>query len=63
MDFHVAEVKYVTFLHRLIQHTAAVHAYVSSRPSCFILGAMSVLGHVDFIWFHFRKRNEMKWKK
>ena len=26
------------------------------------LGAMTVLGHVVFIWFHFKKRNEMKEK-
>ena len=56
----MAQVKYVNFLHRLIQHTAAAHPYVSHRPSWFILGAMSALGHVVFFWFHFKKRNEMK---
>ena len=27
------------------------------------LGAMSALSHVVFIWFHFKKRNERKWKE
>ena len=30
--FMLAQVKYVIFLHRLILHTAAAHAYVSRRP-------------------------------
>ena len=34
MVFHVAQVKYVDFLHRA---SAAVHAYVSSRPRGFHL--------------------------
>ena len=28
-----------------------------------ILGSMSALGHVVFIWFHLQKQNEIKWKK
>ena len=32
MAFHVAQVKYVIFLHRLILHTAAPSAYVNPRP-------------------------------
>ena len=60
MAFHVARVKYVHFLHRLIKHTTAAYAYVSPRSSWLILGTMPVLGHVIFIWFHFKKRNEMK---
>ena len=38
-------------------------AYVSPQPLWFISGAMSVLSHVVFFWFHFKKRNEMKKKK
>ena len=62
MAFHVAQVKYVNFLDRLIWHTAAVHAHVSPRPSWFILSTMSALGQVVFIWFRFKKRSEMKKK-
>ena len=50
------------FLHRLIKHTASAHVYVSPWSSWFILGAMSPLGHVIFIWFRFKKRTEMKKK-
>ena len=60
MVFGVAKVKYVKFLHRLIKHTAAAHEYASLRHSRFILGAISVLGHMVFIRFHFEKRNEKK---
>ena len=60
LAFHVAQMKYVIFLHRLIQQTGAVHAYVSPQPSWFILGATSTLGQVIFIWFRFKLRNEMK---
>ena len=56
----MAQVKYVHFLHRLIKHTTAAHAYVSPRSSWLILGIMPVLGHVIFIRFHFKKTNEMK---
>ena len=52
--------KYVNFWHRF---TAAGYAYVSPRPSWLILSAISVLGHMYSIWFHFKKRNKMKWKK
>ena len=31
MAFHVAQVKHVDFLHRLIYHSAAAHAYISPR--------------------------------
>ena len=48
-SFHVLQVKNMNFLHRLMLHTAAAHAYVISRPLRFILGAMSILGHVVFI--------------
>ena len=63
MGFHVIQVKYVDFKPSLIQHNAAAHAYASPRPTWFILEAMSALDHVIFIWFHFKKRNEMKSKK
>ena len=56
----MAQVKYVILLHRLLQHTAAAHAYFSPRPSWFILGSMSALGHVACICFHFKKQNEIK---
>ena len=39
---------------------SAAHAYVSLPPSRFNLETMSALGHVVFIWFHFKKQNEMK---
>ena len=39
-----------------------MHVYVSLRPPWFVLGAMSALGHMVFIWFFFKKRNEMKEK-
>ena len=48
------------FLHCLTKHTVIVHAYVSPRLSWFILGAVSALDHMVFIWFHFKKQNEMK---
>ena len=60
IPFHVAQVKYVILLHRLLQHTAAAHVYFSPRPSWFILGSMSALGHVACICFHFKKQNEIK---
>ena len=41
MTFHMAQVKYVNFLHRLIKVFAAAHVYVSPRQSRFILDAMS----------------------
>ena len=44
MTFHVAQLKYVNFLDRLMWHTADMLAQVSPRPSWFILGAMSALG-------------------
>ena len=46
MAFHVAQVKHVIFLHRLILYTAAPSAYVNPRPKWFVLSAMSVLSHV-----------------
>ena len=36
--------------------------YISPCPSWFILGAVSALGRVVFICFHFKKQNEMKKK-
>ena len=46
MAFHVTQIKYVKFLHRLI--------FILLLRKC-----MSVLGHmVSFIWFHFKKRKE-----
>ena len=60
MVFHLAQVKYVILLHHLLQYNSAAHAYVSPRPSRFILSAMPALGDVVFIWFHFRKRKERK---
>ena len=60
MVFHLAQVKYVILLHRLLQYNSAAHAYISSRPSRFILGAMPALGDLVFIWFHFIKRKERK---
>ena len=39
-----------------------MHAYVSHRPSRFILGDMSALGRVVFIYFHIKKRSKMKKK-
>ena len=39
-----------------------MHAYVSPRPSWFILDAMSALEGVVFIWFRFKRQNEMKKK-
>ena len=41
-------------------NTAAAHAYVSPRPSWFILGAISALGHVVFSGFI--SKNEKKTK-
>ena len=32
MAFHVAQVKYMAFVHILIKHTAAALGYVSPRP-------------------------------
>ena len=58
MVFHLAQVKYVILLHHLLQYNSAAHAYVSPRPSGFILSAMPALGDVVFIWFHFKKQNE-----
>ena len=60
MVFHLAQVKYVILLHHLLQYNSAAHAYVSPRPSRFILSAMPALGDVVFIWFHFKKRKERK---
>ena len=60
MTFHMAQVKYVNFLHRLIKVFAAAHAYVSPRQSRFILDAMSWFDHVVFVWLCFKKRNEIK---
>ena len=57
MDFHVAQVKYVNFLHRLIYHTAAAHACASPQPSWFIIGTISTLSYLVFIWVRFKKRN------
>ena len=39
---------------------AAAHAYVSYWPPRFILGTISALGDVVFIWFYFKKRNFKK---
>ena len=39
-----------------------MHAYVSPRPSWFILGTMAALDHVVFIWFQFKEQKEMKKK-
>ena len=39
-----------------------MHAYVSPRPSWFILGTMGALDHVVFIWFQFKEQKEMKKK-
>ena len=36
------------------------HAYVSSRPSWLVSGAISALSNVVFIFFCFKKLNEMK---
>lgn len=60
MAFHMEQVNYVDFLHPLIDHSAAVHSFVSPRLSWFILSAMSSLSHVVFIRFHFKKQNELK---
>ena len=58
--FCVTSTKYVNFLQRLIQHTDDAHAYVSCWSSRFILGVMSALSHMVFVWFHFKKQNGMK---
>ena len=60
MAFHVVQTKHINFLYGLIYHAAATHAYVSSRPSWFIVGAVSALGHVVFISFQKSKWKEMK---
>ena len=39
------------------------NAYVSLQLSWFILGTMSVLGHVLFVWFCSKKQDKTKWKK
>lgn len=62
MAFHMEQVNYVDFLHPLIDHSAAVHSYVSPQLSWFVLSAMSSLSHVVFIRFHFKKQNELKKK-
>ena len=59
--FHCSNIHKV--LHRLLQYTAAVHAYISPLPSWFILGAILGLGHVVFISLHFKKLMEIKKKK
>ena len=59
--FHCSNIHKV--LHRLLQYTAAVHAYISPRPSWFILGAILGLGHVVLISLHFKKLKEIKKKK
>ena len=48
MAFHVTQIKYVKFLHRLILHTAAAQVYVSPRPH----------GFFHLVSFHFKKRKE-----
>ena len=60
MTFHLAQVKYVNFLDRLIWDTAAVYTHVSPQLSWLILGTMSPLGQVVFIWFLLKNRNEKK---
>ena len=60
MAFHVVQTKHINFLYGLIYHAAATHAYVSPRPSWFMLGAVSALGHVVFISFQKSKWKEMK---
>ena len=54
----MAKVKYVKFLHRLILHTAAAHAYVSPWSSRFILDALSALDQIFL--FGFVSKKEMK---
>ena len=49
--YHGAQVKYVILLHRLLQYTAAAHAFVSSRPSWFILDVISDLNHMVLFGF------------
>ena len=56
--FHCSNIHKV--LHRLLQYTAAVHAYISPRPSWFILGAILGLGHMVFISLHFKKQKKIK---
>ena len=48
MVFHVEQVKYLSFLYRLMSNMLL------------ILGVISALGHVVLLWFSFKKRNEMK---
>ena len=38
------------------------YAFVNPQLSWFVLGAMSALCHVVFIWFHFKKQNEYEEK-
>ena len=59
-SFHCSNIHKV--LHRLLQYTAAVHAYISPQPSWFILGAILDFGHMVFISLHFKKQKEIKKK-
>ena len=60
MAFHVAQVKCVIFLHRLIKHTAAEHTDVSPRLSWF-----EALCQLSAAWFSFGfiSKNKMKGMK
>ena len=58
--FHCSNIHKV--LHRLLQYTAAVHAYISPQPLWFILGAILDFSHMVFISLHFKKQKEIKKK-
>ena len=46
--------KYAIQFHHLLQNTDATHAYISSRPSWFLLGVTSALLHSTSTIFKFK---------